>query len=50
MGLAAVVASYTRDVEVFLRVSGRKGLKHKPVTVVEVMLLQYEQMNIKFEY
>jgi hypothetical protein len=37
------VASYTRDVEAFLRVSARKGLKHKPATIVEVMLLRYEQ-------
>ena len=38
-----MVASYTRDVEAFLRVSARKGLKHKPATIVEVMLLWYEQ-------
>ena len=34
--------SYTRDVEAFLHVSPRKGLKHKPATIVEVMLLQYK--------
>ena len=38
-----MVARYTRDVEAFLRVSARKGLKHKPATIVEVMLLRYEQ-------
>jgi hypothetical protein len=43
MDLAAVVASYTRDVKVFLRIFVKKGLKHKPATIVEVMLLRYEQ-------
>jgi hypothetical protein len=42
-GLAVAVGRYAKDVEAFLRISKRKGLKHKPATVVEVMLLQYEQ-------
>lgn len=41
--LAGDVAAYTRDVEAFLRVSRRRGLKHKPSTVVEVLLLHHEQ-------
>jgi hypothetical protein len=41
--LASDVSCYTRDVEAFLCVSNRKGLKHKPATQVEVMLLQYKQ-------
>ena len=41
--LSARVLSYTREVEAFLRCSRRMGLKHKPKTVVEVMLLQHEQ-------
>jgi hypothetical protein len=41
--LASDVSRYTRDVEAFLRVSNRKGLKHKPATQVEVLLLQNEQ-------
>lgn len=37
------VTAYTRDVEAFLRRSQRKGLKHKPATVIEAMSLEYEQ-------
>jgi hypothetical protein len=37
------VTTYTRDVEAFLRRSQRKGLKHKPTTVVEAMSLEYKQ-------
>jgi hypothetical protein len=37
------VGAYTKDVKAFLRRSQRKGLKHKPATVVEVMLLEYDQ-------
>lgn len=43
--LANDVSQYTKDVEAFLRISSRKGLKHKPTTQVEVMLLQYEQQE-----
>jgi transcriptional/translational regulatory protein YebC/TACO1 len=39
------VATYTRDVEAYRRVSQRKGLKHKPATVVEMMGLQHDQME-----
>lgn len=41
--LSARVLNYTREVEAFLRCSRRMGLKHKPKTVVEMMLLQHEQ-------
>ena len=41
--LSARALSYTREVEAFLRCSRRMGLKHKPKTVVEMMLLQHEQ-------
>ena len=41
--MASDVSRYTRDVEAFLRVSNRKGLKHKPAMQVEVLLLQNEQ-------
>jgi hypothetical protein len=41
--LASDVSHYTRDIEAFLCVSNRKSLKYKPVTQVEVMLLQHEQ-------
>ena len=41
--MAGDVANYTKDVEAFLRCSKRKGLKHKPANLVEVLLLHYEQ-------
>ena len=41
--LSTRVLNYTREVEAFLRCSRRMGLKHKPKTMVEVMLLQHEQ-------
>jgi hypothetical protein len=41
--LSARVLNYTREVAAFLRCSRRMGLKHKPKTMVEVMLLQHEQ-------
>ena len=37
------MATYTRDVAVFLRRAQRKGLKYKPSNVLEVMLLDHEQ-------
>lgn len=37
------MATYARDVAAFLRRARRKGLKHKPSNVVEVMLLDHEQ-------
>jgi hypothetical protein len=37
------VGTYTKDIKVFLRQSQRKGLKHKPATIVEVILLEYDQ-------
>ena len=40
--LSAHVLNFTREVEAFLRCTRRMGLKHKPKTVVEVMLLQYD--------
>lgn len=41
--MAAAVGRYSKDVEAFLRCSKRMGLKHRPRTVVEVMLLDHEQ-------
>ena len=41
--LSARVLNYTREVEAFLRRTRRMGLKHKPKTVIEVILLQYDQ-------
>ena len=37
------MGTYTKDFEAFLHRSQCKGLKHKPATVVEVMLLEYDQ-------
>ena len=37
------MATYARNVAVFLRRARRKGLKHKPSNVVKVMLLDHEQ-------
>ena len=37
------MGTYTKDIKVFLRQSQRKGLKHKPATIVEVILLEYDQ-------
>ena len=41
--LSGDVANYTKDVEAFMRVTSRKGLKHKPMNTLEVMLLDHEQ-------
>ena len=43
--MASDISQYIRDVEAFLRISNRKGLKHKPATQVEVLLLQNEQQE-----
>lgn len=43
VALSERVVRYTKDVEAFLRCSQRMGLKHRPKTVVEVMLLDHEQ-------
>ena len=41
--LAGCVSTYTKDVKAFLHRLQHKRLKHKPATVVEVMLLEYDQ-------
>ena len=41
--LSCDMANYTKDVEAFMRVTSRKGLKHKPMNTLEVMLLDHEQ-------
>ena len=47
--LSARVLSYTREVEAFLRCSRRMGLKHKPKTMVKMMLLQHEQRECQIK-
>jgi hypothetical protein len=47
--LAAMVVSYTKDIEVFLYISRKKELKYKLATVVEVILLQYEQNECQIQ-
>ena len=37
------MANYTKDVKAFMWVTSRKGLKHKPMNTLEVMLLDHEQ-------
>ena len=41
--LSCDVANYTKDVEAFMQVTSQKGLKHKPMNTLEVMLLDHEQ-------